>query len=124
MKRTTVNLDAVVDRIVRDNPCKPTRPEIKYPHMIKSFLYAAYCGMTASTLWDGTSQVNGEFISVEKNGGNLAHYALDSEKFKAHLFNNCYLEFPSAKEDYGDYARVYGQDGEFYFNLYFQIRYQ
>lgn len=92
--------------------------------MIKSFLYAAYCGMTASTLWDGTAQVNGGFITVEENGEILANYALDSEEFKAYLFNNCYLEFPATSKGHGDYAKVYERDGEFYFNLNFQIRYR
>lgn len=119
-----VDLDVIVDQIIRDNPCKLTRPEIKYPYMIKSFLYAAYCGMTASTLWDGTAQVNGGFITVEENGEILANYALDSEEFKAYLFNNCYLEFPATSKGHGDYAKVYERDGEFYFNLNFQIRYR
>ncbi len=119
-----VDLRSVVGRIVNENPLGISRPEIKYPYMIKSFLYAAYCGMTASTLWDGKSQVNGGFITVDEDGGVLAHYALESEEFKEYLYNNCYLEFPSTSERHGDYAKVYEIDGEYYFNLNFQIRYK
>ena len=92
--------------------------------MIKSFLYAAYCGMTASTLWDGTSQINGGFIKVNSNGDVVAHYALESDAFKSYLFNNCYLEFPSTSEGHGNYGKVYKENGNYYFRLNFQIRYR
>lgn len=114
----------VVDRIIEQNPCGITRPEIKYPYMIKSFLYAAYCGMTASTLWSGKSDVNGGFIMVGDDGEVLAHYALESEDFKAYLYNNCYLEFPATSKKHGDYAYVYEEDGRYFFKLNFQIRYR
>lgn len=119
-----VDLEDVVGRIIQENPCHISRPDVKYPYMIKSFLYAAYCGMTASTLWDGTARVNGGFITVDENGGILANYALDSEEFKAYLFHNCYLEFPATSRGHGDYAKVYEEDGSYYFHLNFQIRYR
>ena len=92
--------------------------------MLKSFLYAAYCGMTASTLWDGNSQVNGGFIKVSRTGEVLAHYALESDSFKEYLFENCYLEYPSTEENHGDYAKVYKVDNEYFVNLNFSIRYR
>ena len=119
-----VNLDKVVDKIIHDNPCNITRPEVKYPYMVKSFLYAAYCGMTASTLWDGTSNVNGGFITVCNNGDVVAHYALESDAFKSYLYNNCYLEFPSTGEKHGDYGYVYKDGDDYFFKLNFQIRYR
>ncbi|MEG1726207.1 MAG: HpaII family restriction endonuclease, partial [Anaerovoracaceae bacterium] len=114
----------VVDTIVRNNPCELPRPEVRYPYMIKSFLYAAYCGLTASTLWDGTSQVNGGFIKVHKDGDVIAHYALESDAFKSYLYQNCYVEFPSTDEKHGHYAKVYEENGKYYFRLNFQIRYR
>lgn len=119
-----VDISDVVDRIVCENPCGITRPEVKYPYMVKSFLYAAYCGMTASTLWNGKGQVNGGFITVDEDGAVVAHYALESEEFKAYLYNNCYLEFPATSKGHGDYAKIYEEDGCFYFHLNFQIRYR
>ena len=119
-----VDLDTVTQAIIDENPCKLTRPEVKYPYMIKSFLYAAYCGMTASTLWDGDSQVNGGFIKVKENGEIIAYYALESGSFKSYLYRNCYLEFPSTDEKHGDYAKVYKEGQEYYFRLNFQIRYR
>ena len=121
---TKVDINEIMNDIVSENPCSITRPEVKYPYMMKSFLYAAYCGMTASSLWQGDSQVNGGFIKVSANGEVLAHYALESDAFKSYLYNNCYLEFPSTDKGHGDYAKVYKENGEFYFRLNFQIRYR
>ena len=124
LHESTVDCAPLLETIIKQNPCRLTRPETKYPYMFKSFLYAAYCGMTASTLWDGTSQVNGGFIKVSASGEVLAHYALESDAFKTYLFNNCYLEFPSTDEKHGNYAKVYEENGEYYFRLNFQIRYR
>lgn len=121
---TCVDLVQLIDKIIETNPCGITRPETKYPYMFKSFLYAAYCGMTASTVWDGNSQVNGGFIRVDSNGNVLAHYALESDAFKTYLFKNCYLEYPATDRGHGDYGRVYKEDGEYFFRLNFQIRYK
>lgn len=118
------DLNIIINDIINENPCGILRPEIKYPYMIKSFLYAAYCGMTASTLWDGTSQINGGFIKVNSNGEVVAHYALESDAFKSYLFNNCYLEFPSTGEGHGNYGKVYKENGNYYFRFNFQIRYR
>ena len=121
---SNVDISDVTDTIIEKNPCGLSRPELKYPYMIKSFLYAAYCGMTASTLWDGRGNVNGGFITVTGEGDVVANYALESEAFKSYLFNNCYLEFPSTSKGHGDYAKVYKENGKYYFNLNFQIRYR
>lgn len=118
------DLSDVTKYLVETNPCNLTRPEIKYSYMIKSFLYAAYCGMTASTLWNGDSQVNGGFIKVSAEGEVLAHYALESDAFKSYLYDNCYLEYPSTDEGHGNYAKVYKEGEEFFFRLNFQIRYR
>lgn len=118
------DLAPLCERIIEENPCGITRPEIKYPYMIKSFIYAAYCGMTASTLWNGDSQVNGGFIKVNANGEVLAHYALESDAFKTYLYNNCYLEFPDTSEGHGFYGHVYKENENYYFRLNFQIRYK
>lgn len=121
---TCVDLAPLVSNIIESNPLNLSRPEVKYPYMMKSFLYAAYCGMTASTLWDGYSQVNGGFIKVSSNGDVLAHYALESDAFKTYLYNNCYLEFPSTSPRHGNYGVVYQKDNEYFFRLNFQIRYK
>lgn len=121
-----IDIQDIIKIVIDKNPCRITRPDIKYPYMFKSFLYASYCGMTASTLWDGRSQVNGGFISVGSDGEVLAYYALESEKFKNYLYTNCYLEFPATSEKHGDYGKVYKDvdNNRYFFNLNFQIRYR
>lgn len=121
---SNIDITEITDMIIKKNPCKISRPELKYPYMIKAFLYAAHCGMTASTLWDGKGEVNGGFITVNENGDVIANYALESEAFKSYLFDNCYLEFPATDKKHGDYAKVYKENEEYYFNLNFQIRYR
>ena len=119
-----VDLDIVTKKVAEKNPCGITRPEVKYEYMMKSFIYASYCGMTASTLWAGNSQVNGGFIKVNANGEVVAHYALESDAFKSYLFKNCYLEFPSTDEKHGHYAKVYKEGDDYFYRLNFQIRYR
>ena len=118
------DLDVVTKLVAEINPCNISRPEEKYEYMIKAFIYAAYCGMTASKLWDGNSKVNGGFIKISGDGEVTAHYALESDAFKSYLFKNCYLEFPSTDEAHGNYAKVYKEGDEYYFRLNFQIRYK
>ena len=113
----------ICDFLVQTNPLGLTRPQEKYTYMLKSFLYAAYCGMTASTLWDGRSEVNGGFIHVSKSGEVLAFYAMESDSFKDYLFRNCFLESPATSEAHGFYGSVYEENGDYYFRLNFQIRY-
>lgn len=119
-----LNISDVTQRLVEENPCNLSRPDVKYPYMLKSFLYAAYCGMTASTLWDGTNQVNGGFIKVSADGEVLVHYALESDAFKSYLYSHCFLDFPSTSEGHGHYAKVYKENGQYYFRLNFQIKYR
>lgn len=121
-RKTERNIPDAVDIIISQNPCKVSRPEIKYPVMIKNFLYIAYCAMTASTLWEGKSRVNGGLISVNRQGEVMASYAMESDSFKDFLYNNCYLDQPSTSSKHGDFARVYKENGEYYFNLNFQIK--
>lgn len=119
---TARNIPDVVKVLIEQNPCGVTNPETKYPTMIKSFLYAGFCGMTASTIWNGDSQVKGGFISVNKEGEVVAHYAMESDSFKNYLYEKCFVDYPSTSPGHGDYANVYKEHGEYYFNLNFQIK--
>ena len=118
------DVEDMVELLVEHNPCGITRAEEKYPYMMKSFLYASYCGLTAGTLWDGKSQVNGGFIAVDENGKVTANLAIESEGFKSYLFKHCYFEWPATSEGHGNYAKVYKENGEYFFRLNFQIRYR
>jgi hypothetical protein len=117
-----VDICDVVNRVIEENPCNISRPESKYPFMVKQFLYAAYCGMTAGTLWDGKSAVKGGYITVKQNGDVVANYAMESDPFKNFLYTHCYMDYPSTEPGHGDYGRVICEDGDYFFKLNFQIR--
>lgn len=106
------------------NPCGVTRPEVKYPYMLKQFLYAAYCGLTASTLWDGASAVNGGLLTVGEDGSLVAFNALDGDIFKSYLYRHCFFDYPDTSPRHGDYGYVYQHDGDWFFKLNFQVRYK
>ena len=121
-RQAETDIVSVMKKIIIENPCNITLPETKYPYMIKMFLYSAYCGMTASTIWDGKSTVKGGYITIKKTGEVVANYALESEAFKNFLYTHCYLDFPSTDQGHGAYGEVYKQGDEFYFKMNFQIR--
>lgn len=122
-KCSSRDVPKVTDYVSQINPAHVTRPHEVYEYMIKSFLYAAYCGLTAGTLWNGKSNVNGGFIRVAADGEVLAFYALESDSFKQYLFDNSLIDFPATDKSHGNYAQVYEENGKFYFRLNFQIRY-
>ena len=121
-RQVEVDIPSVVEKIIDENPCGVSFPETKYPYMIKSFLYSAYCGMTASTLWDGKSSVKGGYITIKDTGEVVANYAIESEAFKNFLYTHCYLDFPSTDKGHGAYGEVYKENDEYYFKLNFQVR--
>lgn len=122
-KCSSRDVSIVTDYVSQINPAHVQRPLEVYEYMIKAFLYASYCGLTAGTLWNGKSDVNGGFIRVAADGEVLAFYALESDSFKQYLFDNSEIDFPATNEKHGNYANVYVEDGKFYFRLNFQIRY-
>lgn len=117
------DVPTVTDYVSQINPAHVKRPHEVYEYMIKSFLYAAYCGLTAGTLWNGKSNVNGGFIRVAADGEVLAFYALESDSFKQYLFDNSLIDLPATDKSHGNYAEVYEENGKYYFRLNFQIRY-
>lgn len=117
-------MSSISDWLVETNPCNIERGEVHYPYMIKSFLYAAYCGLTASTLWDGRSNVNGGLLTIDNEGDILAFSALESDAFKSYLYNHTCIDYPSTSRGHGNYGSVYEEDGKNYFALNFQIRFK
>ena len=76
-----------VARLVRENPCQITRPEVKYPYMIKELLYAAYCGMNSEELWDGRYSVVDDLLYRDDGAGCY----LKSDAVKDALYEQCVL---------------------------------
>lgn len=121
-KQTEVDVASVMQRVVEENPCNISLPEMRYPYMMKMFLYSAFCGLTASTIWNGESDVRGGYISVNRFGEVVANYAMESEAFKSFLYAHCYFDFPSTDLGHGAYGEIYKTNDKYFFKLNFQIR--
>lgn len=118
-------MSEVNDWLIENNPSNVARPEVQYEYMLKTFLYAAHCSLTASKPWDGRSRVNGGLITVDKQGEIIAFNALDGDAFKSYLFNHTCMDYPSTHPKHGKYGVVYWNEAlnSYCFDLNFQIRY-
>ena len=83
-KNSRMLLTEAVQRLVCENPCQLTRPEVKYPYMIKELLYASYCGMGDRELWDGRYKVKYDLLGV----GN----SLTPDELKEALYEQCSIK--------------------------------
>lgn len=118
------SMQDVYDWLVHANPCKiGFRPEDKYAVFIRNFLFAAYCGLTASTYWNGKNDVNGGLVVVRNDGEVVAFTSLDGAEFRDYLYDNCSMDWPSTSRKHGNYGVVYKEDGLYKIALNFQIRF-
>lgn len=83
-KNSRMLLTEAVQRLVCENPCQLTRPEVKYPYMIKELLHASYCGMGDRELWDGRYKVKYDLLGV----GN----SLTPDELKEALYEQCSIK--------------------------------
>ena len=83
-KNSRMLLTEAVQRLVCENPCQLTRPEVKYPYMIKELLHAFYCGMGDRELWDGRYKVKYDLLGV----GN----SLTPDELKEALYEQCIIK--------------------------------
>lgn len=83
-KNSRMLLTEAVQRLVCENPCQLTRPEVKYPYMIKELLHASYCGMGDRELWDGRYKVKYDLLGV----GN----SLTPDELKEALYEQCIIK--------------------------------
>ena len=117
-------LTDICSKLIHSNPMKKRNPETFYPKAIKDFLYATFAGMTASEPWDGKEVVNGGYIVAKDDGDVLVFHTRDGESFKSFLFNNTKIDRPDASEKkHYPYAHVYKLNGDYYFDLNFQVRF-
>ncbi len=114
-------LRIVANHLIKADPHGITRPKVKYPYLLKSFLYAAYCGMNAVALWDGERKETLASLAMKKEGEDLSFYAHDASFVKSYLYDHCFLEAPTTEERCGNYGEIYQKDGVYYFCLNIQI---
>ncbi|MBR0031450.1 MAG: HpaII family restriction endonuclease [Treponema sp.] len=108
----------------RNNPLGVKFPDTFYEMKIRQFLFASFCGLTASEKWTGKQKVNGGYIEVQKDGGVLYQKAISDEKFTDYLIETTRMDGPS-KDKY-DYGKIYFSDEYncYCINLNFQVRFR
>lgn len=145
------NIPDVVEAISKKNPLNLRSPSNPYATMFKKLLFASFCGLTASKLWDGKGRVSGGYLDVSEDGNVLYFRALSDDQFLSYLYNSTVIDNPSKgkrhseirkealqgqivkdisryKPDHGDYGYVfeYNDDGvtRRVLGINFQIRFR
>lgn len=76
------------------NPIGVKNPKIFYEAKLKTFLFASFAGMTASTEWNGRKKLTGGYIDVDKEGEMLYYRAISDDIFENYLFKHTYVDRP------------------------------
>lgn len=116
----------MIAKMAKDNPLDVKFPESFYEAKMRQFLFASFCGLTASAKWDGKQKVNGGYIEVQEEGEVLYQKALSDEKFTDYLISNTKFDTPSSGSNKWDYGDIYF-DPEYNsecIDLNFQIRFK
>jgi len=92
-----------------------------YKYKIKRFLTDSALGMTATSQWKGKFDATGGYIVVKEDGELVCYHLYNMNYFQDYLLENTKLESPSTSKY--DYAKVYEENGEYYFRLNLQIRF-
>lgn len=91
-KSATRNLPDICAAVTEDNPLGKRHPELFYVSKIRDFLFAAFAGMTACTIWNGRKKLTGGYIDVNPNGEMLYYRAISDEVFCNYLLQYTYLD--------------------------------
>lgn len=92
-----------------------------YEYKFKAFLRDVALGMTPSKKWDGYFDATGGYIVVKEDGEIVSYHIYNQNEFQQYLLNNTKFDSPSSTRH--DYGTVYEVDGDYFFNLNFQIRF-
>lgn len=131
--KSITDIEELTNLLAKENPLQIENNLIKtpaaydfYTMKMRQFLFAAFCGLTASKKWSGKQKVNGGYIEVQKNGSILYQKALSDESFTDYLIKNTKFDTPSSKSEKGDFGDVYFNDeyNSYCIDLNFQIRFK
>lgn len=78
----------------RLNPIGVSNPYVFYEAKLKTFLFASFAGMTASTEWNGRKKITGGYIDVDRDGDLLYYRAISDDIFENYLFRHTYFDRP------------------------------
>lgn len=120
------DISQMIEILSEENPLQVRFPKDFYKMKMRQFLFACFCGMTASKKWSGRQQVNGGYIEVQKDGELLYQRALSDENFTDYLLANTRIESPSSKANKGDFGDVYFSEeyNSYCIDLNFQVRFK
>lgn len=127
------DIEELTNLLSKENPLQVENNLVKtpaaydfYTMKMRQFLFAAFCGLTASKKWSGKQKVNGGYIEVQKDGSILYQKALSDESFTDYLIKNTKIDTPSSKSEKGDFGDVYFSDeyNSYCIDLNFQIRFK
>lgn len=82
------------EALAKLNPIGVKNPKIFYEAKLKTFLFASFAGMTASTEWNGRKKLTGGYIDVDKEGEMLYYRAISDDIFENYLFKHTYVDRP------------------------------
>ena len=76
------------------NPIGVKNPNVFYEAKLKTFLFASFAGLTASTEWNGRKKLTGGYIDVDRDGGLLYYRAISDDIFEHYLYKHTYVDRP------------------------------
>lgn len=92
-----------------------------YSYKIKRLLTDIALGMTPSKAWTGKLDVTGGYLVVKGNGEILCYHIYNRNEFEEYLFSN--TKFETASSTRHDFGKIYSENGQLYFKLNLQIRF-
>lgn len=88
------DVKAICNKVIELNPINVRNPQIFYPVKFKEFLFDAFAGLTASSIWNGRKRLTGGYIDVSRSGEMLYYRAISDDIFGNYLFENTYFDRP------------------------------
>lgn len=92
--RCGMGLKEICNKVVELNPINVKNPHIFYPAKFKDFLFDAFAGMTATSLWNGRKKLTGGYIDVSRSGDMLYYRAISDDVFGNYLFEHTFMDRP------------------------------
>ena len=105
--------------VADNNPYRLTQKDIDFK--IKMFLRAIALGMVPGEPWSAYLSSYGGYIIVKESGELVCYHLYNDDEFKDYLFNNTKFDTPSTHKH--DYCYLYQENGEYYLDLSYQIRF-
>ena len=95
---STNTVPSICNVLALNNPIGVRNPQAFYKAKLKSFLFASFAGMTASSEWNGRKMLTGGYIDVDKEGEMLYYRAISDDVFENYLFQHTYFDRPDRGE--------------------------